>query len=306
MSLKLATAHAVIAAAMAVNLVSFPWVAEAASPGTPIIGRILAQGAFRVDNSTITGNATLFEGATIESGTDRPALEFRSGARLSLGAESKGRVFADHMVLDRGRSRLDKADGFRVEARGLKIQPETGKTTGRVDLAGASRVQVAALTGSFRVLNAQGIMVARIPSGMALSFEPQVAAGPAKVTGRLVVKAGHYLLTDETTNVTVEVAGPNLARMVGKRVEVTGSMDPTATPVSDASQYIRVDAVRPLPGAGTAAAGTGRAGGAAGGLSGLAISGTTIAIIGGVAVAAVVGGLAAAGGLSGGAAPLSR
>jgi hypothetical protein len=306
---RLATVQSVTAAVMALTLGMGLGTAVAAPPviGTPAIGRIVAKGAFRVDHSTVTGNATLFEGATIESGIDRPAMEFASGAKLSLGAESKVRVFGDHMVLERGQSRLDKAAGFRVEARGLTIQPETGNATGRVELAGASRVQVAALTGSFRVLNARGMVVAKIPTGIVLAFEPQAAAGPARITGRLVNKGGHYLLTDETTNVTVEVAGANLARLVGQRVEVTGSMDPTATPVSDASQFIRVDNVKLLSGAGTAAAGSGGAASAAGGLSGLAISGTTIAIIGGVAAAAVVGGLAASGGLSGGATtPVSR
>ena len=125
-------------------------------------------------------------------------------------------------------------------------------------------------------------------------------------------KAGHFLLTDETTNVTVELVGPGLDRETGNRVEVSGSLDAAATPVTDASQFIRVTAVRRIGRncvvnrTGTAAAGVGgkagktaKAGGAAAGGSVAAISTTTIAIIGGVAVAATVGGLAAGGALPG-------
>ena len=292
-------------AAVLTMILTAPVGVSAPANGAPMIGRVLAKGAFRVDNSSVTGNATLFEGATIESAADRPELELASGARISLGPESKGRVFGDHILLERGESRLDKADGFRVEARGLSVQPETGKTTGRIELAGATKVQVAALSGSFRVLNARGSIVARIPAGVTLAFEPQASAGRVRLTGRLISKGGHYLMTDETTNVTVELAGPGLAKLVGKRAEITGSMDPTATPVSDASQYVRVDAVTVRRGGGAVAAGSGGSAGA-GGVSGLAISGTTIAIIGGVSAAAVVGGLAAAGGLGGSSTPLSR
>jgi hypothetical protein len=120
--------------------------------------------------------------------------------------------------------------------------------------------------------------------------------------GTLRLVSGHYLLTDETTDVTAELAGAGLSKEVGSRIEVTGAMDPTATPVTDASQFIQVSAVKHLGkgaagGSSTAAAGKGGAasGGAAGGIG----TGATIAIIGGVAAAATLGGLAAAGKLSG-------
>lgn len=299
--------QSVIAVAMALNLGLGSGSAGAASP---VIGTVVTRGAFRMDNATVTGNATLFEGATIETATTGSLLELTSGARMTLGTTTKGRVFGDRIVLERGKSRLDKSEGFHVEARGLLIQPETRNSTGRVELAGATRVEVAALTGTFRVLNSRGMVVAKIATGSTLAFEPQSINRPTHLTGRVVNRGGHYLLTDETTNVTVEVAGPNLEKFAGKRVELTGTLDPTATPVSDASQFIRVASVKPLPGAATAAAGTGgTAGGTTGGApgGGLAVSGTAIAVIGGVAAAAVVGGLAAAGSLGDGTpAPLSR
>jgi hypothetical protein len=200
---------------------------------------------------------------------------------------------------------------------GLIIKPETGNTSGRVVLPGGGKVRVAALTGSFRVLNSRGTLVANLATGAALDFEPQVssASGISKVTGVLRKKNGHLLLTDETTNVTVEVAGPGLEKEAGNRVELTGSMDAAATPVPEASQYIRVSQIRRIGkgavdrgGAAPAGAAAPSAGAAtAGGIA--AWSAGTIAIIGGVAAAATLGGLAAADkfpGQSGAASPVSR
>jgi hypothetical protein len=272
-----------------------------ASGAIPVIGTVVAKGAFRLDNATVIGNATLFEGATIETNSAASRMELATGARVSLGTDSKAKFYGDHMVLEKGEGRLEKAESFRFEARGLIIQPETGNATARVALSGGARVELAALSGSFRVLNSRGLLVANVASGHALELEPQAIETASKVTGTLRQVGGHYLLTDETTKVTVELAGTGLSKEVGSRVEVSGQMDPAATPVTDASQFIRVSVVKHL-GKGvagssgtTAAAGAGTVAGA----HGIALSATTIAIIGGVAAAATLGGLAAAGKLTG-------
>jgi hypothetical protein len=289
--------QAVLAVVLAANLS----VLQAASPaaGMPVIGVVQAQGAFRLDQATVRGNGTLLEGTTIETGAIQASEDLRSGARITLLPASKGRFYDDHMVLERGQGRLERGTGYFFEARGLTVQPETGASTGRISLDPSTGVEVAALSGSLRVLNAQRMVVAKVLPGMPLAFSPQASGnnGVTRVNGRLINKGGHYLLTDETTNVTFEITGAGLKKEEGKRVEIDGYLDPTATPVSDATQVIRVTGVTRLP-AGAAAAG---AGGAATphGWSGLAISGTTIAVIGGVAAAAVVGGLAATGSFSG-------
>jgi len=284
-----------------------------ATGAAPVIGTVTAKGAFRVDNSGVAGNATLFEGSLVETAAADSITQLQSGARVSLGSQSKGRFFGDHMILEKGMGQLEKAENFRLEARGLTIQPETGKSSARVTLAGGTRVEVAALTGSFRVLNGRGVLVANIASGRAIEFEPQPANTPSKLTGCLVVRGVHFLLTDETTNVTVELGGQGLDKEKGNRVEASGAMDPTATPVSDASQFIRVSGVKRLgkgcPAGSGAAAAAGSGGGTPGktaGGSGHGLSTTTIAILGGVAVAGAVGGLAASGKLSGSSGTVSR
>jgi hypothetical protein len=297
---KLKTLESVAAAIMSLT------VSGLVGATVPVIGTVVAKGSFRVDNATVTGNATLFEGATIETKNSTSRMELSSGAKVSLGTESKARFYSDHMVLEKGEGRIEKAENFRFEARGLTFRPETGNAAARVVLLEGARVELAALTGSFRVLNAHGLLVANVASGRSLAFEPQAVATASKLTGTLRQVGGHYLLTDETTNVTAEVAGEGLSKELGNRIEVTGAMDPTAAPVTDASQFIRVTAVKHLGkgGAagsqGAAAAGKGgAAGGAAAGGHAIALSAATIAIVGGVAVAATLGGLAAAGTFSG-------
>lgn len=297
--MRLETVESTIAAMMSVILTLIA-VASSASGAASVIGTVIAKGSFRLDNATVTNNATLFEGATIETGGAASRLALSTGARVSLGTDSKAKFFGDHMILEKGEGRLEKAESFHFEARGLIIQPETGNATARVALTGAARVELAALSGSFRVLNSRGLLVANLASGHALELEPQAAETVSRLTGTLRQVGGHYLLTDETTNVTVELAGSGLAKEVGSRIEVTGRLDPAATPSTDATQFIRVSALKHLgqgvagnSGAAAAAAGTASVSHAA------ALSATTIAIIGGVAAAATLGGLAAAGKLSG-------
>ena len=288
--MKLQTVKALVAVSISLQL----GIGMAAAPA---IGTVIAGGAFRLDHADVNGNATLFEGSLLETAAAASTVSLASGARLSLEAASRGKLFGDRLVLEKGEARLDNGTGFHLEARGLRVQPERGATTGRVALEGARRVRVAALTGSFRILNAQGQLIANLPAGAALAFEPQQTSSAAtRVTGVVESRNGRYLMTDEVTNVTVEVVGPNVAAEAGKRVEITGSLDTGATPATGASQVVRVSQVRRLPSNGPATAAAGQAGKAA---AAGKITAATVAIVGGVAAAAVVGGLAAADALPG-------
>ena len=326
-----------VAAGLALHLAAGMGLPLAAGQGfagaaAPAIGVVVTSGAFRLNHATVRSNATLFEGAMVEAGAAPARLALTSGAQLELETTSAGRVFGRHLALDHGAVRIDRAAGsasgfsagFSVEARGLTIQPDASGSTGRIWLIGERRVEVSALTGSFRALNSQGMLIAKIVAGRSLALEPQLMPGRYRITGRLLRREGHFLLTDETTNVTVEVAGsvlskPDFIRLLGQRAEFNGFARRGATPVSDAAQVVEVAQVTPAPPQGSAPAGPdgaggtapagaggtagGASGGAGGGASGAAVSVTMIAIIGGVAAAAVVGGLAASGNLGGSTAP---
>ncbi len=305
--MRLHTVEAAVAAMMSLilTLAVVDGSGATALAAAPAIGTVVAKGAFRLDHATVTGNATLFEGTTVETAAASSRMELSSGARVSLSSESRAKFYGDHMVLERGQGELEKASSFRFEAHGLIFQPETGNASARVALLGGARVELAVLTGSFRVLNAKGMLVANAGAGRSLELDPQSTQAGTKMTGTLRLASGHFLLTDETTKITAELAGSGLGRDEGYRVEITGAEDPSATPVTDASHYIRVTAVKRLSSNKEVAGGAeaaGKGGAAAGGAAaagGIHLTATTIAIIGGVAVAATVGGLAAAGKLPG-------
>ncbi len=298
--------------------------------GSPVIGTAVTKGAFRIDNATVSGNATLFEGSMLETSAAASSVQLSSGARFLLGAESRGRLFGDRLVLEKGSTSLENGTGFHLVALGLTIQPERGVSVARVTFDGTRRVRVVSTSGGLRVLNANGQLVANLAPGTALAFEPQAEASDiTRVTGRLENVSGHYILVDEVTHIVVEVVGPGIAKEVGNRVEIFGAMDRAATPVSDASRVIRIREVRSLGKADAVAeaAGTGKGKRAAANTaksvpedastaksvpagktapqsapqiaSARKVAAGSVAVVGGIAVAAIFGGLAAAEALPG-------
>jgi hypothetical protein len=310
--LKLETVQSMVALICSLNVVcaldlSVAF-AEPAGAAPRTIGTAATKGSFRVDEATVSGNATLFEGTTVETHKSATTLDLVSGARLSLAAESKGRIFSDRLILDRGSGQMERAVGVRMEARGLTVRTDNGAGSARVVLTGTAYVQVAALAGSVRVLNSQGLLVAAIRPGNALQFALQASGEPSKLSGCLRAASGHYLVTDEVTNVTVEVAGSGLDKESGNRVQVTGALDPARSPVSGATRYIRVSAVKRLSrgcaatdkaaaaGAGGAASNAGGATGSVGGAAGSA-GGAAGGGAGGGAAGGATGGGTAGGGV---------
>lgn len=279
----------------------------AAVAAPAVIGTVTATGSFRLNGDTVMANGTLTEGAVIENGLGSLSVRLAGGARLSLSAGSRGKLYSDRILLSKGEALLQRGFGFDVEALGLSIRPESATSTGRIDLMGTKQVRVAALTGSFRVVNALGVLVANVAAGSALAFEPQTPtlAAATHITGTLTQRSGHFLLTDQVTHVTVEVTGQGLQAQVGQIVQVIGTLNTSATPVAGASQVIAATSVQTVgTAAGGAAAGStgGAAAAGAGGASagaGIGIGVTAIAIVGGVAAAATLGGLAASGALPG-------
>lgn len=264
------------------------WAGLAGAHAEPrAIGTATSGGSFRLNGDTVVANGTLTDGAILETYKAGSLVRLTRGVRFVLAADSRATLYSDRLVLAKGEARLENGSGFHLEALGLTIRPDAADSTGRIGLLSAARLRVDVLTGSFQVLNSQGASVANVAAGTALAFEPQQPASAAmRLTGMLVRQNGHFLLRDEVSQVTVEITGSGLERHVGARIQVTGVLDPAATPVSGASQVVRVTQVRALAGASGGAAAP--AGASAGG-----ISATTIAVIAGVAVAATVGGLAA-------------
>jgi len=263
------------------------------------IGIATAKGGFRIDNAAVSGNGTLSSGATVETDRASGQLALRNGARLQLGANSRAKVFEHRLVLEQGAGqfRAGEQSQFNLEAHSPRIIPPDASAVAHVSTVGANRIHVSALRGSFRVTSANGMVVAALAAGRALEFEPSQAgvSAPSKLTGCVVNKDGRFFLTDETSNVTVELRGPDLPQQAGHKVEVTGAQLPGVTLVQpaylNAGMVVQVSEMKmvsrkcALPAAAVAAAGAGAAGAAAG-VSTAVVAGVVVAA---AAVAAAIG-----------------
>ncbi len=269
---------------------------------TPGIGVAMSQGNILVNDAKTAGNTTITAGSTLETQSAASQVRLNEGGQLRLSGSSRAKIFADHMDLQIGTVRISD---YSANASGLKVRAE-GSASATVSMRNAGVVQIAALTGSVQVFNAAGINVANLLPGRALDLKAQDAgaSAPSSLTGCAVKAGGNTLMTDETSNVTVQLKGQNVR--AGRRVQITGSMVPNATAPSPATQVINVTSVKEVGGtckAGTTAGGA-AAGGAAGGAGAAGAAAgvsTTTAVVAGVAAAAAAGiGAAAAAGAIGG------
>jgi hypothetical protein len=261
------------------------------SAATPGIGIAMSQGNIFINSSQTAGNATLFDGSTLETGSASSQVRLNGGAQLRLASSSRGTVFTDHVDLQKGSARIA---GYAANASGLNVRAD-GNASATVSMRDQGVVEIAALTGNVHIYNAAGMNVANLLPGRALDLRPQDAgaSGPSSLVGCAVKAGGNTLLTDETSNVTVQLKGS--AVRTGRRVQISGTMVPNASAASPATQVVNVTSVKQVGGpckAGTAAAAA--AGGAAGAAGGAAGAGAAGAATGISATTAVVAGVAAA------------
>lgn len=270
------------------------------------IGVAMSEGNIVIDSASTAGNATIFNGDTVETQSAGSQVRLKDGAQLRLASESMATVYSDHIDLKKGSARIT---GYAANASGLNVRAD-GKSSASVSMRDQGLVEIAALTGDVHVFNAAGFNVANLVPGRALDLRAQDAgaSAPSSLTGCAVKSGGNLVLTDETSNVTVQLRGGNVK--AGRRVQITGSMVPNASPASGATQVINVTNVKEVGGtckagavaAGGAAAGAGAAaaGAGAGAAAGGAAVAASTAVIAGAAVATGVGvGVASAAGATG-------
>src|SRR3954471_24630923 len=158
-----------ISAILAGNFAAFPAAA-------PIIGVVSASGGFSMNSASVKDNATVLEGSTIETGKTSSVLHLIGGTRVELGLLSRGRVYRDRLMLEKGVADVKGSSPFRVEALSLRIAPSHRDGYGRVAFVSEGTIEVAAVSGGLLVTSAEGAVVADLAPGMALAFQPQEAA----------------------------------------------------------------------------------------------------------------------------------
>jgi|GEM_PF-2418148 len=286
---------------LAIAAAVFSLGASAASAATTqVIGVAMSEGTIVVNDAQTPGNATILNGSTLQTQSASSQVRLKDGAQLRLDAESRGKLFSDHVDLQQGGARIS---GYAANASGLNVRAE-GTSSATVTMKG-NVVEIAALTGNVHVFNAAGMNVASLVPGRALDLRPQDAgaSSPSSLVGCPVKSGNTFLLTDETSNVTAQLRGRKIK--AGRHVKVTGSLVPNSTPVSPATQVISVTSVQSAPGTckagvaaaagGAAAGGAAAAGAGAGAAAGAGVAGiSTVAIVGVAAGAATAAGLGAA------------
>ncbi len=196
----------------------------AASAVPRYIGVISAEGSFWVDSAGVSDHATVFEGSTVET-TDAPVtVQIGNAARVLLDTHSRAQVYADHLLLDRGRGQLDSGSNYRLEARTLRVVLGSAKSRAMVAISEAGAVEVASLNGEVLVANADGVRVANVGSGNSVELHLAQNRDTTILTGCVAQRGSAYLMRDEVSAVTVELRGAKMAAQTSQRVQVNGKV----------------------------------------------------------------------------------
>jgi hypothetical protein len=202
---------------------------------TPAIGVALSEGTIVVNDAQTPGNATVFNGTTLQTQRTSSQVRLKDGAQVRFDLDSRGTLFSDHVDLQQGSARISD---YSANANGLNVRA-SGGSSANVTMKGKV-VEIAALTGDVQVFNAAGMNVANLVPGRALDLRPADAGvnAPSSLTGCPVKSGNNFMLTDEASNVTAQLRGGDLK--AGTRVHVTGNLVPNAKAASPATQVIAV------------------------------------------------------------------
>jgi hypothetical protein len=261
---------------------------------TPAIGVALSEGTIVVNEAQTPGNATVFNGTTLQTQRTSSQVRLKDGAQVRFDLDSRGTLFSDHVDLKQGSARISD---YSANANGLSVRA-SGGASANVTMKGKV-IEVAALTGNVQVFNAAGMNVANLLPGRALDLRPlDTAKDASSLTGCPVKSGNDFLLTDEASNVTAQLRG--VAVKAGTRVQITGSLVPNTKAVRPATQVVAVTGIvevggacapevpkkyRQQAGASAPAAGAGAGTGVSTGV----IVGVSIAAAAGIAIGAAYG-----------------
>lgn len=218
-----------------------------ASAGTASIGTASARGDIRVDGYAVKGDATLFDGTVVETGQASAVLRLDKGVEIKLATGTRGTLHRGRMVLQQGSSEWTGSGPFLLEANGLQVTPSEPNSRGVVSMGDENTIEVAALTGGFRVTNNRGVVLASVRPGDTLAFGAQQPGPPSTSTvvqmtlyGTLTKVNGHYylLLPSPDLGIVYELTGGNLESLIGKSITITGTCDTQVRAAGNGARYV--------------------------------------------------------------------
>ena len=200
-----------------------------AEAGTVPIGTASARGDMRVDNYSVKGNATLFDGSVVETSQASADLRLNRGVQITMSAASRGTLYSDHIVLQQGQSELTSSGSFQLQANGLHVVAGAPHSRGVVSVKPGNTIELASLNGSFGVTSESGVMLANILPGHSFTFAMQAAANATDFSGVGLVtfeNGTYYLVTDANVRYIITCKDPHA--LVGDKVVVTGILQGAA------------------------------------------------------------------------------
>jgi len=226
-----------------------------AAAGSVSIGTASARGNMRVDSYKIENNATLFNGSVVETDQASADLRLGKGTEITMSRNTSGTVYSDHLVLQHGRGELAATGAFHLDANGLRVTPLSSDSRGLVSVPDGKTVEVAALTGSFGIVDADGKMLGNVVPGKALHLALQAGpAGPASPaatgtsfsgTGMVSEDSrGNFYIYSAAEGKFYQITGDNLANFVGKTVTATGSVVAGASPAGGAVEVVSISQIK--------------------------------------------------------------
>ena len=142
---------------------------------SPTIGVATAVGTFKVNSSEVEGNANVLEGAEIRT-TNAPSQVFlQSGSSVTLGLNSVGVLYRDHLVLEEGATKVENMTGYTIQAASYRVQGEP-RSQAVVRFEG-NEVQIASLAGFLNVSSNHGALLTRVGAGTASAFNKNPQSG---------------------------------------------------------------------------------------------------------------------------------
>jgi hypothetical protein len=188
-----------------------------------VIGFVYSGGSYRMDGVGVRGNATLFEGSTVEIGEAAAKVQLAGGAGIWLAPKSRATMSTRGVRLLAGMGQFDAPPDYLLEARAVRVASAQPHTTVRLALDETGGTVVVPLTGMVRVTNSRGVRVGELVQGGAVRFAGQ-AETPSRVSvsGCLYASGDRFGLTDAVTNVPVRLTGRGLQQEIGHVVDVSG------------------------------------------------------------------------------------
>lgn len=244
----------------------------------------------RIGQIRVPGQATIYDGAVVETGSSPAQFQLRNGATVRLSAGAKATLRSDGISLERGTGQVDTPVDYSIQAHSLRVLSTSRPSSTRLELKDDGSLRVASLSGPIEVRRMSGGLLGRMVAGKAMIFAPESgeagAAAPLEIRGCLSKSHSRFLLHDPGTAKTITLVGGSFTAKSGDRVVVIGNVEGSASGTAQANQVVRVLRLTVEGhGCGNAAAAAGAAGAGAGGAAGASkgISATT-AVIAGVAV----------------------